>query len=236
GYVTSFAFSPDGSKLVSASGESVQLWDTMSGSSLSIPRHHTGRVGSIAFSPNGLQMAMGYRDSSIWLWDAISGTPISVLTGHSCSVQHVVFSPDGLQLVSASYDGSVRLWNVVSHTSIILRDNLYEICDITFVDAQTLIVKSITGTFLLPLTSQPPHHLGSKSSTVPDPSSSLTIWSLHGRWITKQQFLGNHIRRICYIPPSYTCKTGAVGSPLQSHVAFGCTNGRVVLLNTQHCL
>jgi len=233
GLITAFAFSLDGSQLASAS-KSVQLWDTISGSStleicIPIPQ---SRGDSVAFSPDGLQLALGCTDGSISIWNAITGRHIRSLIGpiyHYTSVRSVAFSPDGLQLVSASHD-SVRLWNVTSGTSIpIHRGNLSKIYDIAFsVDAQTLIVKSIEGAFLLDI-SQPRR---------PFVALIHPTWSFHGRWITMQRFPGNRIKRICYIPPSYTCETeiGVVGSPLQSRVAFACTDGRVVLLDTQHCL
>ena len=63
GEVTAFAFSPDGTTLVTASLDATaRFWDVASGRQLGPPLHHTDAVLSVAFHPDGQFVATGTRD------------------------------------------------------------------------------------------------------------------------------------------------------------------------------
>ena len=74
----------------------------------------SGKVYSVAYSPNGNLLAAGGEDKLIRIWDANTGGLRLSLGGHSAPVRSVAFSPDGKSLASASLDGTVRILNVGS--------------------------------------------------------------------------------------------------------------------------
>ncbi len=73
----------------------------------------TGRIWSVAISPDGITIASASEDTSIGLWDAASGEPVHApLMGHTNGVLAVAYSPDGQTLVSGGMDGQIILWEV----------------------------------------------------------------------------------------------------------------------------
>jgi|GEM_PF-896353 len=114
--VTSVAWSPDGNLLAASSDNTVRLWDGHSVSPLHTLEGHTGAVYSMAWSPDGQQLASGGADNTVRLWDGHSGTLLHTLVGHTDRVTSVAWSPDGNLLASGSSDNTVRLWDGHSGT------------------------------------------------------------------------------------------------------------------------
>jgi WD40 repeat protein len=77
----------------------------------------TGRVNTLAFSPDGKTIASGSsepsRSGELKLWDATTGALVKEFkNAHSDTVQSVDFSGDGKLLVSGAADRFVKCWTV----------------------------------------------------------------------------------------------------------------------------
>ncbi len=103
-------FSPDGRRVIMASGKTALLWDAKNGEEVQQFRHD-GVVLTAAFSPDGRTVVTVSFDKTARLWDAESGKELQRLT-HDATVFDASFSPDGRTLVTASEDNTARLWDV----------------------------------------------------------------------------------------------------------------------------
>ncbi|KAJ5419433.1 uncharacterized protein N7487_002983 [Penicillium crustosum] len=74
---------------------------------------HRSPVSSIAWSPDGSQLASASVDNTVKIWDPATGQCASTLEGHGNSVRSIAWSPDGSgsRLASASDDSTVRIWD-----------------------------------------------------------------------------------------------------------------------------
>lgn len=118
GGLTRVAFSPDGTRLLTASDDEntehlavVQIWDLLSGQPV-VQVKQVGEIWAVAFSPDGAQFATGAFGGQTYVWDAASGQIARTLTAHGNIVLDVVFSPDGTQLATVSADGAAKLWQL----------------------------------------------------------------------------------------------------------------------------
>jgi WD40 repeat protein len=92
-WVTSVAFSTDGTRLASASyDKTIRLWDVTTGKWLQTLEGHTDWVTSVAFSTNGTRLASASSDETVRLWDAVTGALLTILEGHTNGVTSVAFS------------------------------------------------------------------------------------------------------------------------------------------------
>ena len=102
--VTSVAYSPDGSRLLTASfDKSARIWDARTGAQLVTFSGHDGRIYSARYSPDGSRVVTASGDGTARLWDSRTGVQIAHLQ-HAAAVRRAVFSPDGMLIATASYD------------------------------------------------------------------------------------------------------------------------------------
>ncbi|KIM19665.1 hypothetical protein M408DRAFT_31025 [Serendipita vermifera MAFF 305830] len=113
-WVNSVSFSPDGTRIVSGSGDNtIRVWDAETGETVVGPLEgHTNSVNSVSFSPDGRRIVSGSSDYTIQVWDAETGeSVVGPLEGHDGFVNAVSFSPDGTRIVSGSDDRSIWVWD-----------------------------------------------------------------------------------------------------------------------------
>ena len=114
GPVNDVAFSPDGTKLATASDDkTARLWDAATGKPLGDPMKHYEEVNAVAFSPDGTKLATT-SGATARLWDAATGEPLEGPMIHGTLVTTVAFSPDGMKLAAASIDGTAQLWDAAA--------------------------------------------------------------------------------------------------------------------------
>ena len=95
------AFSPDATRLyASEHGQSVGVWDAMSGVHLSSLNGHQAFVSSVAISPDGSQLVSGASDNTARVWDVHTGQCTRVLTGFGGPVLPVRWAHGGTQIVA----------------------------------------------------------------------------------------------------------------------------------------
>ena len=110
--VSSASFSPDGSRVVTASTDNTaKVWDAKSGAEVLTLKGHTRALYSASFSPDGSRIVTGSQDDTAKVWDAKSGTEVLTLKGHAGNVTSASFSPDGSRVLTASYDGTAKVWD-----------------------------------------------------------------------------------------------------------------------------
>jgi WD40 repeat protein len=110
GAVTEAEYSPDGSRVVTASADgSVRVFRVRTGQELGALRHK-GRATSASFSPDGRLIATAGSDRTARLWSG-GAAPARVLP-HPAGVRDAVLSFDSAYLVTVADDAAVRVWDV----------------------------------------------------------------------------------------------------------------------------
>jgi WD40 repeat protein len=147
--VNTVQFSPDGSKLASASDDkNVMVWDASTGARLHTLEGHSREVTAVQFSADGSKLASASWDKKVMVWDMSTGAQLHTLEGHSDGVTAVQFSADGSKLASASCDKKVMVWGLHKTLPIEMINVGDYVSDLAF-SADGLYLKTNIGSFKL---------------------------------------------------------------------------------------
>jgi WD40 repeat protein len=106
--------SPSGKAVASGSyGGRVSLW-TLSGEPMNAWQTPHKNIAGLAFSPDGLTLAVCGLGDTITLWNILTGSVTEYLVGHETAILGVRFIHGGNLLVSHGYDQTVKFWDLQS--------------------------------------------------------------------------------------------------------------------------
>ena len=117
GQVTALHFTPDGKRLVAASGIAglggvASIWNVDDGTLVRAFEGHRDLLYDAELSLDGTRLATCGYDKMIEIREASTGKLLRTLEGHTGAVYDVAFSPDGRFLVSAGADDTCKVWRV----------------------------------------------------------------------------------------------------------------------------
>ena len=123
-WVNSVAFSPDGSKALTASDDgAAKLWDAATGVCLLTLEQHLDWVNSAVFSADGGKIVTASNDHTAKVWDDNTGSYLLTLEGHQRNVYSAAFSSDANKIVTASHDCTAKVWDATTGTCLLTLDD-----------------------------------------------------------------------------------------------------------------
>lgn len=124
--VKSLAFTPDGSKIASASrDDTIKIWDTSTGSCLLNLNCFSTGIESVKFSADGSKIAALLADGNFKIWDASTGSLLLNLVYspakegrflhlvfYPAEIESFYFSADGSTIGAYLRDDTFRIWEI----------------------------------------------------------------------------------------------------------------------------
>ncbi len=108
--VLAASWSPDGTRLATASADhTARVWRAEGGGDPVLLRHE-GPVAAVAWSPDGARLLTASADRTARVW-SVDGGAEPLLLRHPAAVTSAVWSPDGGRVVTAAADGRLRVWD-----------------------------------------------------------------------------------------------------------------------------
>ena len=112
--IATVKFSPDGQKMITASGDSTaKIWGVADGKLLHTLSGHEDGVLFAAYSPDNKKIITTSLDRTAIIWNS-TGLALATLIGHTEKVIYASFSHDSKKVVTASEDKTAKVWDVNS--------------------------------------------------------------------------------------------------------------------------
>ena len=119
GNVTSVAFSPDGTELLTASGDHLlRVWSTSNWQPKYTLTGHNDEVWDARYSPNGRFVVSGAWDNTARVWNLAEQRCVRTVPAHVSDVWATSFSPDGQLIATGGGDRKVKLWDTATGTLV----------------------------------------------------------------------------------------------------------------------
>src|SRR5262249_40605726 len=122
GAVNVAAFSPDGSRVVTASADgTARIWNPQTDTEIAVFEGSKDHLFSARFNPDGTGVITASADKTVQIWDVRTHAQIAVFNRDpAVKWFSASFSPDGKRVVAASADRIARIWDVESAALIAL--------------------------------------------------------------------------------------------------------------------
>ncbi len=142
------AWSPDGSRLVSAAHDGmIRIWDTRSAKPVGVVGQQArgllmlpDSLATCAWSSDGSRIAAAARSNALLVWDPKKGRTPDRLAGHQSYVSACAWSADGTKLASADRAGVVKVWDAGQLKELFsLRGHDGPICACAFIPGGLLL-------------------------------------------------------------------------------------------------
>jgi WD40 repeat protein len=111
-HVMCIAFSPDGSRLLSATDDGkVRVWSAFSGQPIGEAIDERNQIFGAAFTPDG-RIVVATSTGLLRVWTEPTLSPLASTIWHPEGLQTVVISPDEKTILTGADDSQARLWDL----------------------------------------------------------------------------------------------------------------------------
>jgi eukaryotic-like serine/threonine-protein kinase len=147
GHVSELAWNPVDDRLAAVAYGTLRLWNS-DGTDMGEFTSDDPLV-SVAWKPDGTQLATGSETGAIQLWQP-DGRPGLLLKGHSDRANSVAWSTDGSWLASGGRDNTVRIWSADGKERAVLHGHVGQASTVRWrPHASEVLSGSSDGTILL---------------------------------------------------------------------------------------